>query len=81
MKTCTLGNQGLTVSAMGLRCMGMSEFDGAGNEQESIVIPRRHRRCPSVSTCLAGDAGRRGGLAANTFCWTAAAPAGAITGA
>ena len=31
-----LGTQGLTVSAQGLGCMGMSEFYGALNEQESL---------------------------------------------
>jgi aryl-alcohol dehydrogenase-like predicted oxidoreductase len=38
MKTTTLGSQGLTVSRMGLGCMGMSAFyTGAGqNEAESI---------------------------------------------
>jgi aryl-alcohol dehydrogenase-like predicted oxidoreductase len=36
MKTHNLGSQGLTVSALGLGCMGMSEFYGATNDQESI---------------------------------------------
>jgi hypothetical protein len=36
-----LGHQGLTVSAMGLKCIGMSEFDGAGDEQESIATIRQ----------------------------------------
>ncbi len=36
MKQRTLGSQGLMVSAMGLGCMGMSEFYGPADEQESI---------------------------------------------
>ena len=36
MKRRTLGRRGLTVSAMGLGCMGMSEFYGPGDEAESI---------------------------------------------
>jgi hypothetical protein len=44
------GHQGLTVSAMGLTCMGMSEFDGAGDEQESIAkIPQRSNLLSSMS--------------------------------
>ena len=37
MKTRKLGNGGLTVSALGLGCMGMSEFYGAGDEAESLA--------------------------------------------
>jgi aryl-alcohol dehydrogenase-like predicted oxidoreductase len=37
MKKRRLGTQGLTVSAMGLGCMGMSEFYGPGDEQESLA--------------------------------------------
>ncbi|HET7584301.1 MAG TPA: aldo/keto reductase [Gemmatimonadaceae bacterium] len=40
MDTRTLG-QGLTVSAMGLGCMGMSEFYGTGDETESIRVIHR----------------------------------------
>jgi len=37
MKTRSLGRSGLTVSALGLGCMGMSEFYGPGDEAESIA--------------------------------------------
>src|SRR5260221_13543605 len=36
-----LGRQGLKVSALGLGCMGMSEFYGAGDDQESIATIHR----------------------------------------
>jgi aryl-alcohol dehydrogenase-like predicted oxidoreductase len=36
-----LGRQGLEVSAMGLGCMGMSEFYGTTDEDESIATIRR----------------------------------------
>ncbi|MBD6616783.1 aldo/keto reductase [Komarekiella sp. 'clone 1'] len=41
MKTRKLGNQGLTVSELGLGCMGMSEFYGASDEVESIATIHR----------------------------------------
>jgi len=41
MKTRKLGTQGLTVSAMGLGCMGMSEFYGALDDRESIATIHR----------------------------------------
>jgi len=41
MERRSLGNQGLTVSALGLGCMGMSEFYGPGDEAESIATIRR----------------------------------------
>lgn len=41
MKTRKLGSQGLTVSELGLGCMGMSEFYGAGDETESIATIHR----------------------------------------
>src|SRR6184192_239806 len=36
-----LGSQGLAVSAQGLGCMGMSEFYGPGNRDESIATIHR----------------------------------------
>jgi aryl-alcohol dehydrogenase-like predicted oxidoreductase len=41
MEQRKLGNQGLTVSALGLGCMGMSEFYGKGDEAESIATIQR----------------------------------------
>lgn len=41
MKTRQLGNSGLTVSELGLGCMGMSEFYGACDEAESIATIHR----------------------------------------
>ena len=41
MKTRKLGNQGLEVSELGLGCMGMSEFYGTGDEEESIATIHR----------------------------------------
>jgi aryl-alcohol dehydrogenase-like predicted oxidoreductase len=41
METRTLGTQGLEVSALGLGCMGMSEFYGRADESEAIATIRR----------------------------------------
>lgn len=41
MQTRTLGRTGLQVSALGLGCMGMSEFYGPGKERESIAVIHR----------------------------------------
>jgi aryl-alcohol dehydrogenase-like predicted oxidoreductase len=41
MKTRKLGQQGLEVSAMGLGCMGMSEFYGQADEDEAVRTIQR----------------------------------------
>lgn len=41
MKNRKLGSQGLTVSELGLGCMGMSEFYGSRDEQEAIATIHR----------------------------------------
>ena len=41
MERRTLGRQGLEVSALGLGCMGMSEFYGAPNEERGIEVIHR----------------------------------------
>ena len=40
MKTRELGTSGLKVSAIGLGCMGMSEFYGSHNEAQSLETLR-----------------------------------------
>ena len=41
MKQRELGTSGLTVSALGLGCMGMSAFYGQTDEQESVATIHR----------------------------------------
>jgi len=39
--TQTLGTEGLTVSALGLGCMGMSEFYAGRDEKEAVATIQR----------------------------------------
>ncbi len=41
MKMRTLGSKGPRVSAIGLGCMGMSEFYGPGDDKESTATIHR----------------------------------------
>jgi aryl-alcohol dehydrogenase-like predicted oxidoreductase len=41
MQTRTLGRSGLTVSALGLGCMGMSEYYGASDDTQSVATIHR----------------------------------------
>ena len=41
MNQRNLGSEGLVVSELGLGCMGMSEFYGTGDEEESIATIHR----------------------------------------
>lgn len=41
MRKRTLGSRGLTVSSLGLGCMGMSEFYGSADEKEGINVIHR----------------------------------------
>jgi aryl-alcohol dehydrogenase-like predicted oxidoreductase len=41
MERRTLGRKGLTVSALGLGCMGMSEFYAGQDDEESIATIHR----------------------------------------
>ncbi|MGH9653730.1 MAG: aldo/keto reductase [Bryobacteraceae bacterium] len=41
METRILGSKGLSVSALGLGCMGMSEFYGSADDTESIAVMHR----------------------------------------
>ena len=41
MKLIKLGSQGLVVSSQGLGCMGMSDFYGQRDEEESIATIHR----------------------------------------
>ena len=50
MEKRNLGSQGLVVSELGLGCMGMSEFYGTGDEDESITTI--HRAIELGITCL-----------------------------
>jgi aryl-alcohol dehydrogenase-like predicted oxidoreductase len=56
MEQRVLGRDGLKVSALGLGCMGMSEFYGPGDDAESIATI--HRAMELGVTCMAHFATR-----------------------
>ena len=60
MQMRTLGKSGLATSALGLGCMGMSEFYGAGDEAESIATIREAvaRGCGFLDTADMYGVGR-----------------------
>ena len=64
MQIRTLGKSGLSTSALGLGCMGMSEFYGAGDEAESIATIREavERGCAFLDTADMYGVGRNEGL-------------------
>ena len=59
MQTRTLGRNGPTVSALGLGCMGMSEFYGAHDDAESIATIKRAEQVAGseASILIAGSSG------------------------
>ena len=84
LTTRTLGTQGLTVSALGLGCMGMSQLYGPPNDEESVATIHRALELgvtlfdtaevygPYINETLLGRAlaGRRGGaIIATKFGW------------
>ena len=94
MEMRALGSQGLSVSALGLGCMGMSEFYGAPDEAESIATIHRALDL-GVNFLDTADmygpftneqlVGRRSRAAATRWCWppssaTCAAPTAAWLG-
>jgi len=67
METRTLGSQGLTVSAQGLGCMGMSQSYGDADEAGSLATLRRALELGVTfwdTANVYGDAGP-GGFGAN----------------
>ncbi|MCU1492590.1 MAG: putative oxidoreductase [Acidimicrobiaceae bacterium] len=94
MESRVLGRQGLVVSALGLGCMGMSEFYGPGDEAESIAVIHRALDLgvtlldtadmygPFTNELLVGKAiaGRRAGVVLATKFGNERSPDGAYLG-
>ncbi len=60
MKTRVLGRTGVPIPAIGLGCMGLSEFHGPRDDQESIRVIHlgAARRSLAVRPAHRGDPGR-----------------------
>ena len=75
MEPRRLGKQGLTVSAMGLGCMGMSDAYGPADEAESIAAIHRAWKLGAISSTRRTPTAR-----SQTRSWSERRSAAGVTG-